>query len=285
MPFDRDGERAVRLEGDRQRAVRLAGDLERAVPRSVRVGDVELRRGSRVILRPRAGADALDVTLAGRIAVVESIEQDYDERLHVAVTLEDDPGRDLSRQPGHRFFFAVDEVEPLPGEAGRPAPAARMLVAGIGNVFLADDGFGVEVARRLAARGRRPGVDVVDFGIRGMDLAYALQDGWDAVILVDAAPRGLPAGTLSVIEPTLADDDVGVPDAHGMDPVKVLRLARALGGLPPRVVLVACEPAVVMPATEEAIVMDLSEPVRAAVDEAVRLVDALTAQIGGKEAA
>src|SRR6185503_13749663 len=102
------------------------------------------------------GADALDLAFAGRVGVVASIEQDYDDRVHVAVTLEDDPGRDLgdARMPGHRFFFGPDEVEPLEGDAG--AMPARILVAGIGNVFLGDDGFGVEVARRLAQQPRRP---------------------------------------------------------------------------------------------------------------------------------
>ena len=98
----------------------------------------------------------------------------------------------------------------------------RILVAGIGNVFLGDDGFGVR-ARRRGSRERAlpPGVEVVDYGIRGMDLAYALGEGYDAVVLLDAAPRGQPPGTLSLIEPEL---DAATPrvDAHGMDPVKVL---------------------------------------------------------------
>ena len=95
--------------------------------------------------------------------------------MHLAVVVEDDPGRDLGerRQPGHRFFFAPDEVEPLPAPAPA-APAVRVLVAGIGNVFLGDDGFGVALAGRLARRELPAGVEVVDFGIRGMDLAYAL---------------------------------------------------------------------------------------------------------------
>jgi hypothetical protein len=136
-------------------------------------GDTDLRRGSRVRLRPRPGGDVLDVALAGRTAVVETVEQDHHGAWHVTVTLEDDPGRDLGagRYPAHRFFYALDEVEPV----GEPAAATaagprRILVAGIGNVFLADDGFGVAVAAELAGRALPAGVEVADFGIRGLDL-------------------------------------------------------------------------------------------------------------------
>jgi hydrogenase maturation protease len=247
-------------------------DLERPGPDSVVVDGVELRRGSRVRLRPRAGGDVLDLVLAGRTAVVEAIEEDTDDALQLAVTVEDDPGRDLGerRQPGHRFFFTPEEVEPLTVMA---APAARILVAGIGNVFLGDDGFGVALADRLARRELPPGVDVVDFGIRGMDLAYAME-GYDAVVLLDATPRGQPPGTLYVIEAEIDDDDLA-PDAHGMDPVKVLALARALGGSPPRTLVVGCEPLTRMTGEEDEVVADISEPVRAALDEGVRMVESL----------
>ena len=111
-------------------------------------------------------------------------------------------------------------------------PSARsVLVAGIGNVFLADDGFGVEVARRLAERELPGGVKVADFGIRGMDLAYELQEDYDAAVLVDAVPRGQAPGTLFVIEPDLEQAEP-VLDAHAMDPVRVLGLARTLGYAP-----------------------------------------------------
>jgi hydrogenase maturation protease len=248
--------------------------LERPGPDAVVVGGVEVRCGSRVRLAPRPGGDVFDLALAGRTAIVDAIESDMEGGLLLAVTVDDDPGRDLGedRRPGHRFFFAAEEVEPLPDaapaavEAGTP----RVLVAGIGNVFLADDGFGVAVADRLG-RGRLPaGVDVVDYGIRGMDLAYALAD-YDLAILVDVAPRGGVPGSLYVIEADLEDPGV-VPEAHGMDPVKVLALARALGPLPERVLVVACEPRVVMTGEEEDIVVELSEPVRAAVEPAARLV-------------
>jgi hydrogenase maturation protease len=151
----------------------------------------------------------------------------------------------------------------------------RILVAGIGNIFLGDDAFGVEVANLLAERELPAGVDVRDFGIRGMDLAYALQDGYDAVIFVDAAPRGEVPGTLSVIEPEIDLDEV-VLDTHGMDPLRVLALAHALGGVPPRVLVVACEPESVVHAEhDDELVGELSTPVRAAVDPAATLVQSV----------
>jgi hydrogenase maturation protease len=150
-----------------------------------------------------------------------------------------------------------------------------ILVAGIGNVFLGDDGFGVEVARRLTARTLPAGVRVVDFGIRGMDLAYALLDPLDGLILVDAASRGEPPGTLYLIEPKLDPDGPASLDTHGMDPVKVLALARTLGALPKQTFLVACEPAFLPPPESDEVVMELSEPVRVAVDDAVHMVVSL----------
>ena len=238
----------------------------------------ELRRGSRVRLVPRAGGDIFDIALAGRTAVVEAIEEDLEGGRQVAVTLDDDPGRDLgeARFLGHRFFFGLDEVEPLDREA------PRILVAGIGNVFLGDDGFGVAVARRLSGQELPPEVEVADFGIRGMDLAYALQADYDAVVFVDTAPRGEAPGTLSVIEPELDPDEV-VIDTHGMDPVRVLGLARALGRVPPRVLVVACEPArIVHGEHDEDLVDELSPPVAAAVDEAAGLVAELAAELRRK---
>jgi hydrogenase maturation protease len=252
-------------------------ELERPGPDAVTVDGVELRARSRVRLKPRAGGDVLDLALAGRTAVIEGIEQDLEGNLKLAVAVDDDPGRDLGlrRQPGHRFFFSPDEVEPLTGGDGTPALVTRrVLVAGIGNVFLGDDGFGVALADRLARRALPDGVEVVDYGIRGMDLAYALHDGWDAVLLLDAMPRGLAPGTLSVLEPDLDGLEASV-DAHGMDPVKVLGLARALGGELPRVLVVGCEPRDVMRGDEEDVVATVSEPVRAAIESGVPLVEAL----------
>jgi hydrogenase maturation protease len=256
-------------------------ELGKPGPDSAVVAGTEIRKGSRVRLLPRAGGDIFDLALDGRIAIVEGIDEDSDGGLHVAVTLEDDPGRDLgdARVLGHRFFFAVDELEPVEGTPEPAAPPARILVAGIGNIFLGDDAFGVEVARRLAARGARAGVDVADFGIRGFDLAYALQEPYEAVVFVDTAPRGEAPGTLSVIEPELDQGDVAL-DTHGMDPLRVLGLARALGRVPPRVLVVACEPErIVHGEHDEDLVAELSASVRAAVDEAVRLVDSVVADL------
>ena len=252
-------------------------ELRRASPRSVVVGGVELRRGSRVVLHPRPGGDILDLALAGRVAVVEGLDADMDANLHVAVTLEDDPGRDLGeeRQPGHRFFFSPEEVEPLADAA--PPVRRRILVAGIGNVFFGDDGWGVELARRLADRPLPPEVDVAEFGIRGMDLAYALAD-YDVAVLLDATPRGQPPGTLYVIDPE-TDHDAASLDAHGMDPVRVLALARELGPVPERVVVLGCEPATHVDPGDDDVVEELSPPVRAALDEGVRQAELLLAEL------
>jgi hydrogenase maturation protease len=126
---------------------------------------------------------------------------------------------------------------------------------------------------------------VADFGIRGMDLAYALQTDYDAVVFVDTAPRGEAPGTLSVIEPELDPGEV-VIDTHGMDPVRVLGLARALGRVPPRVLVVACEPErIVHGEHDEDLVDELSAPVAAAVDEAVQLVAELAAELTSTERA
>jgi hydrogenase maturation protease len=252
-------------------------ELERPGPDAVVVEGVELRRRSRVRLKPRAGGDIFDIALAGRTAVIEGIEQDMDGNVQLSITVDDDPGRDLGeeRQPGHRFFFSLEEVEPLEDEQREADTGVRrILVAGIGNVFLGDDGFGVALADRLARRKLPPGVEVVDFGIRGMDLAYALQEDYDAVVLLDASPRGEAPGTLYVIEPEMDDAQVAL-DAHGMDPVKVLAMAQALGGPLPRTLVVGCEPLTRMTGEEQDVVAAVSEPVRAALDEGVRLVESL----------
>src|SRR5205814_10096605 len=129
---------------------------------------------------------------------------------------------------------------------------------------------------------RAPGVEVADFGIRGMDLAYALQGDYDAVVFVDTAPRGETPGTISVIEPELDSDEATI-DAHGMDPVRVLGLARALGRVPSRILVVACEPErIVRGEHDEDLVGELSTPVRAAVDEAVKVVESLVAELAAE---
>jgi len=254
-------------------------------PRTVAIDGVNVGRGSLVRLHPHgARGDVFDLALDDRTAVVESLHEELDGAIQLAVVLEDDPGRELgiARQPGHRFFFTVGEVEPI--GAGLAAAAPQVLVAGIGNVLLADDGFGVEVARLLAQRELPAGVKVADFGIRGMDLAYELQEDWDAVVLVDASPRGEKPGTLSVIEPDLdaagfASADGSMPDAHGMDPVRVLALARTLGSLPERVLVVACEPGVLLAPDDDRIVMELSAPVRTAAGSAVTLIEGLLSEL------
>ncbi len=153
-----------------------------------------------------------------------------------------------------------------------------ILIAGIGNIFFGDDGFGSVVARRLAGRPAIDGVRVADFGIRGLDLAYALTDGYDLAILIDATREGGPPGTLYTIEPILPslDDDnasgAGLVDGHRMDPMNVLRLARRIGEPCPRILLVGCEPADF--GGEEGS-MELSQPVQAAVNDACVLVESL----------
>jgi hydrogenase maturation protease len=248
-------------------------ELERPGPDAVTIEGVEVKRRSRVRLQPSPGGDVFDLALAGKTAVVEEIVESMEGEVQLAVTIEEDPGRDLGRdrQPGHRFFFSLAEVEPLGGEPA-PRPAQRILVAGIGNVFLGDDGFGVAVAARLARSEHPEGVVVNDFGIRGMDLAFSLRD-YDVAILVDAVPRGEPPGTLYLIEPEL-EDLAPVPDAHGMDPMKVLALARELGDPLPRILLIGCEPQKTVTDDDE-LDPELSEPVRAAVEEAVRMVESL----------
>ena len=153
-----------------------------------------------------------------------------------------------------------------------------ILVAGIGNIFLGDDAFGVEVVRRLARRELPEQVRVVDFGIRGLDLTYALLDGYEAVILVDTVPRSGAPGTLYVLEPARGEAAEGVLiEAHSMDPVKVLRLAEAMGGRVERLLLIGCEPTPI--GDEEDMREGLSAPVRASVDEAVRLIESLVARL------
>jgi hydrogenase maturation protease len=156
---------------------------------------------------------------------------------------------------------------------------ARILIACIGNIFLGDDAFGVEVARRLIQRPWPEGVRIVDFGIRGLDLTYALLDGYDTAILVDATPRGGPPGTLYVLEPIIGEPEGSTPqvDGHSLDPVKVLRLAAVLGGRVGRLLLVGCEPASCADPLE--MQLEMSTPVRAAVEEAVPLIEALVARL------
>lgn len=158
----------------------------------------------------------------------------------------------------------------------------RILVAGIGNIFLGDDGFGVEVVRRLA--GKLPAsVRLVDFGIRGLDLAFALMDGHETTILVDAISRNGTPGTIYTIEPDLAElalPEPGSLDAHSLDPVAVLSLARSMGAVLNRVLVVGCEPASL--GDEESWEIGLSAPVKAAVEEAVGVIESLVSKLLSK---
>ena len=149
----------------------------------------------------------------------------------------------------------------------------RILVAGVGNVFLRDDAFGVEVVKLLAERPQPPGVQIKDYGIRGVHLVYELLDGYDLFVLVDAAPRGEVPGTVSVLEVELPSPEAQpVIDAHSLTPDAIFGLLSSLGGQTGRNLVVACEPAEVDAG------MGLTDPVREALPHAVRAVEEILAQ-------
>jgi hydrogenase maturation protease len=156
-----------------------------------------------------------------------------------------------------------------------------ILVAGIGNIFLGDDAFGSEVARRLLQRPQPSGVRIVDFGIRGLDLVYALLDGCDTAILIDAAPRpNDPPGTLYLLEPQFENAFESSPalDTHSMDPVKVLRTAFAMGARPRRVLVVGCQPSASLAAEDEPcddMSMEMSPAVTASIEPAILMIESL----------
>jgi hydrogenase maturation protease len=156
---------------------------------------------------------------------------------------------------------------------------SRILVAGVGNIFLSDDAFGVEVARRLLMSPTPEGVEVRDFGIAGVHLAYQLLDGYDALVIVDALPFGGTPGDLCVMEPELDEEGDVEVDAHGMQPDAVLRTLQALGGRVERVLVVGCQPRSV----DEG--MGLSPPVAASVDRAAAVVRELLVDLteGGRD--
>ncbi len=148
----------------------------------------------------------------------------------------------------------------------------QVLVAGVGNAWLRDDGFGGEVAKALEQRELPAGVQVMDFGSGGLDLAYEVMRGYDALILIDVSRQGEAPGTLYVMEAKPEDVEGGIEDGemidpHGMDPQTVLRFVKYVGGWPGQVFVVACEPAVV-----EDVGFGLSEPVKASVQRAVEVV-------------
>jgi hydrogenase maturation protease len=152
---------------------------------------------------------------------------------------------------------------------------SKILVAGIGNIFLGDDAFGSEVARRLMQEKLPVEVRVTDFGIRSYDLTYAMMDGYDVTVFVDSTSQGQPPGTVYLIEPDL--NQIGqleeeVTDAHSMNPVRVLRMLRTMGGSPGRVFLIGCEPAILEVDDGQ---LGLSEAVEAAVPRAIELIKSL----------
>lgn len=223
------------------------------------------------------------------MATVREVLRDVDGDCYLAVTLDDDPGVDMHLAHGRFRYFAPDEVAPLVADEPDPAAAPespespepvhtdRVLVAGVGNIFLGDDGFGVELARRLAAEELPTGVQVADYGISGVHLAYDLLRGYEATILLDAAARGEPPGTVSVLEvgeyrAVDPGEAVTALDGHGMQPDRVLGLLRTLGGDPGRVLVVACEPA------QSGYGIGLSEPVAEAVARALPMVRELVAE-------
>ena len=265
---------------------------DKAPAGSLSIAGVEIKPGHRVRLHPGKRGDVMDIALAGKTAMIESIEQDYEGKFHVCVVADDDPGRDIGilRQPGHRFFFDPEEIEPLAAdqlESELATQVPSVLIAGIGNIFLGDDAFGVEVVQHLASRKLPDRVKVVDFGIRGFDLAYALLDRFDVTILVDACPRGGVPGTLYLIEPDLDASAEGTSetaqttaDAHSMNPMNVIRMAKSLGGNLKRILLVGCEPLTLGP--EEG-AMGLSAPVAAMVEEAANRIESLVETIQRSE--
>jgi hydrogenase maturation protease len=163
--------------------------------------------------------------------------------------------------------------------------APRILIACIGNIFLGDDGFGTEVARRLASRPLAPGVLLKDFGIRGLDLTYALLDPHELVILVDACPRGGNPGTVYLVEPDpVESEELGGThlEMHAMNPMSVLRTVKSMGGAPGRILIVGCEPAEI--GSDDDGQLGLSAPVEAAVDEAIALIETLVSKtLNGQE--
>jgi hydrogenase maturation protease len=173
----------------------------------------------------------------------------------------------------------MTETTPLSPESGTPdsrAPVDRILVAAVGNDWLQDDGFGPAVAKQLLERELADGVTVTDFGTGGLNLAYEVMAGYDALILLDISRQGHPPGTLYVIEPDEAEIDAAIAaggsfDVHGMDPMSVLRFVKQVSGsLPSHVLVLACEPHLVVEHVNE-MAIGLSDVVREAVGRAVEL--------------
>jgi len=157
----------------------------------------------------------------------------------------------------------------------------KILVAGIGNVFYRDDAFGCEVVRQLKLRDLPEEVTVTDFGVRSFDLAHALMDNFDAIILVDATPRGQAPGMVYLIEPDLRElenIEAAAMDAHRMNPVSVIRMAQAHGGIGGKLFLVGCEPEIL---EDDSGAMGLSKKVQEVVLEAVAMIESLITKLLG----
>jgi hydrogenase maturation protease len=170
----------------------------------------------------------------------------------------------------------ASEASGLPGQRTR-----SILVAGVGNAWLRDDGFGGAVAEALSKGALPDGVEVMDFGSGGLDLAYEVMRGYDALILIDVSRQGGEPGTLYVMEASEDDVESGIEDGqvidpHGMDPQTVLRFVKTVGGWPGRVMVVACEPEVV-----EDVGFGLSDSVGASVEKAVDVVRETIAELSG----
>jgi hydrogenase maturation protease len=188
-------------------------------------------------------------------------------------------GSDASTRT-HARNKAVNQVGDVPSQALQTRGAQRILIAGIGNIFFGDDAFGCEVAAELAKRSWPDGVTVVDFGIRAYDLAYAVMDGYDATVLIDAAPRNEKPGTVYLLELNPDKLETGaeeIADAHALTPVRVLQLIRALGGRAENLYLIGCEPA----RLDAEGVIGLSDEVRNAVPIAVKMIESIVCDLAG----
>ena len=155
----------------------------------------------------------------------------------------------------------------------------RVMIAGVGNMFMKDDGFGGEVIRRILHKEFPEGVEIKDFGTGGLKLAYDLMKGYDALILLDASARGEQPGTLYVIEPNENEVDGNLEngtiiDPHGSDPATVLKFVKSVGAWPGKVLIVACEPQ-----NTDDFEIGLSAPVSAAIDKAIELVQEIVEEI------
>jgi len=253
-------------------------------PGEVLVGGTVVARGTKVELRPRRRADAHDLFLAGRTATVAEVVYDVDGDVHIAVTIDDDPGAELWEWQRRYLYFAPDEVEPVGERVAATAastevlaPATRVLVAGVGNIFRSDDGFGSAVISELLQQQAPDGARIVDYGIGGVHLAFDLADGVETLILVDTVPdAGGGPGSVAVIEVEPGSFGRDGFDAHDLDPGAMFRSLGSITDRLPRTLVVGCQPATL----DDGI--GLSEPVAAAVPiAAVKVLQLLRQQLGG----